>query len=175
MPWWTSVHCYRQDHSANLFDQRCRGRLLSCDRLFAASTPSLCIVKNDSQTHARPGNDRADAVPHDDAVRTACADNGPLARREHDARSLRDGCGMPARLRARPLLHQQQLAAGVVDAESAQYEHHLQRKRELAVDVLVKTVVAAGAIGEKERGGTALPRLVALFQKRIERRRIVDG
>src|SRR5207302_5462805 len=45
----------------------------------------------------------------------------------------------------------------------------LQRKRELAVDVLMQAVVAAGTIGEQKRCRAPLPGLVAFRKKCVER------
>ncbi|CKS59285.1 Uncharacterised protein [Mycobacterium tuberculosis] len=45
-------------------------------------------------------------------------------------------CGTPG-LGARPLFDKQELAAGVVGFRIAQVDHHLQRKHQLAVEILV--------------------------------------
>ena len=58
-----------------------------------------------------------------------------------------------ARLRARPLLDEQKLAALVVLTRTAQTKNDLPGNRHLAVDVLVQAVVSACLVGEKERVG----------------------
>src|SRR5437667_3787280 len=108
-------------------------------------------MKDAAQAHPRASGDSADAVAHDDAVRAPGAGNWPFARSEHHSGALRDRHCVPTRLRAWTLLEQQELAAGVIDSGAAQDEHDLQRKRELAVDVLMQTVVAAGVVRQQQR------------------------
>jgi len=64
--------------------------------------------------------------------------------------------GVADGLRPRPLLHQQEIAAGVVGARLAQKADELQRKRAIAVKVLVQAVVAARFIVQQQGRGFGL-------------------
>src|SRR3954447_21057266 len=90
-------------------------------------------------------------MAHGHAVVASSATYGPFPCGEHDAGSLVDAHGMPARLGARTLLDEQEFAAAIVHIGPVEPENDLQRKRHIAVDVLVKAVVAAGVIGEEQR------------------------
>src|SRR5213082_423915 len=61
------------------------------------------------------------------------------------------------KITARPLLDEQDLAAGVVDADLTQHARHLERKGKRAVEVLVEAVVAAGLVAEQEGRRPRLP------------------
>src|SRR5262249_61330198 len=106
-------------------------------------------------------------VPHGDAVVAPRAGDGTLARREDDAVALLDGDGVPARLRPRPLLDEEKLAARI-RAARRQRDDDLQWKRDLAVDVLMEAVVAAGRVLEEERRRPPLPRRVTTAEERAE-------
>src|SRR2546425_12518141 len=101
-------------------------------------------------------------VPATGRSRVAKMTAAPLLHRDRVA----------ARLRARSLLDEQKLAAGVVDAVAAENKDHLQRKREVAVDILMQAVIAAGDVRQQERRRPRLPRRMTFAQERIERRRI---
>src|SRR5262249_59963375 len=62
-----------------------------------------------------------------------------------------DGGG--ARLAARTLLREDQLAAVMVPARLRERQHHLERKCPLAVEILVQAIVVAGARSEERRVG----------------------
>ena len=108
-------------------------------------------------------------MPHDDAVSAAAAGDGTLAGREDDARSLLDRERMPARLRARPLLDEQEFAAAVIDVASAQGEDHLQRERQVAIEILMQAVVATRGVRQQQRRRPRLASRVALLQEFVER------
>src|SRR5207247_10125503 len=86
----------------------------------------------------------------------ALASRRPLPRGEDHQFSLLAGDGLAPGLVARALLDQQELAALVVDATAAEEGGDRQREGDVAVEVLVETVVAAGLVVEQERRGFRL-------------------
>src|SRR2546428_5614734 len=130
---------------------------------------SARVVKDDAERHARARTDCTDAVSHDDTVGAAAARDGTLAGREDDARSLLDRERMPARLRARPLLDEQEFAAAVIDVASAQGEDHLQRERQVAIEILMQAVVATRGVRQRQRRRPRLASRLALLQEFVER------
>src|SRR5437867_1630843 len=136
----------------------------------------LRVVEDDPQRIARPGGDAADSMAHGPAVDAARALDRTVAGREDDDLTLLGGDRLPPRLRSRSLLHQQEVPAGVVDAASAQEASELERKHDVAVEVLVQAVVAARLVVEQERRrlGLAAPaadRLEAVEGRRMHGRR----
>src|SRR5262245_11129179 len=104
------------------------------------------VVEDDAQRVARPRDDAAHAVAHGAPVDAPRAHDRPVARREDDDLTLLGGDGLAPRLGPRALLDQQEVAARVVDAPPAQEARDLQGKHDVAVDVLVQTVVAAALV-----------------------------
>src|SRR5687767_5716646 len=105
--------------------------------------PLLRVVEDDAQRVARPARDRGHAVADRRAIEAARTADRPVARREHDGFALLERQGLTSRLRTRPLLDEQELAAVVLLAPPRQETGHLQRERDRAVEVLVQAVVAA--------------------------------
>ena len=87
------------------------------------------------------------------------------------ASPCRERHDLALRLRARPLLDEQELAAGEVFARRAQQHRQLQREDQLAVEVLVQAVVVAGLVFEEQRRRPLLAGRVALREIGAERRR----
>ena len=87
-----------------------------------------------------------------------------IARAEHQAVALRDEGGGAAGLGAGPLLVQQELAARMVGARGTEVDHDLEREDQLAIQVTVQGIAAAGAVAEQDRGGLGLPGGVAHVQ-----------
>ena len=58
---------------------------------------------------------------------------------------------LAARLRARALLDEQELAAREVRPGTAEQHRDLERERDRAVEVLVQAVVAAGGVAQQQR------------------------
>src|SRR6185436_20702310 len=112
---------------------------------------SARVVKDDAQRVAPAAQHTADAVAHGGAIPAAGALDRAVPGREDQDLALLGGDRLTARLGARPLLHQQELAALVVGAP-AQEAGELQGKDDVAVDVLVQAVVAAGLVVEQQRG-----------------------
>src|SRR5436309_1553845 len=117
----------------------------------------LCVVKDDAERVAGAGGDATDAVAHGDAMPAAVAARRPLARGEDHQLTLLGGDRLAARLRARPLLDQQEVATLVVDAPAAQEAGDLQWKGDVAVQILVQAVVSAGFVMQQKRRRLGLP------------------
>src|SRR3989441_12929466 len=67
-----------------------------------------------------------------------------------------------------PLVDQQELAAGVVDARAGEEAGELQGEDDVAVEVLVEAVVAPRLVVEQERGRLGLAPAAAAGQERGE-------
>src|SRR5207249_2476614 len=118
---------------------------------------SLGVVEDDAEAQALAGGHPADAVAHGHAVGAARAHHRPVAVREDDRLAALEDDDLGARLRARPLLDEQELAARVVRAAAGEHAGELEGKGERAVEVLMQAVVAAGRVAEEQRGGPRLP------------------
>jgi hypothetical protein len=81
---------------------------------FRSRKPARRVVKDDSEGEALAAFDPALAVAQIDAISPARPLHGPLARGEDDAVALGQRCDLRARLHARALLGQHELAAGEV-------------------------------------------------------------
>src|SRR5437773_8334428 len=121
----------------------------------------LRVVKDDAERVARAAMNAADAVAQCRAIPAARALDGTVARREDHHLALHGGDDLAARLRARPLLDEQELAPVVVDAGPAQEARELERKDHVAVEVLVQAVVPAGFVVQEERRRFRLAMLTA--------------
>jgi len=88
-----------------------------------------------------------------------------MPRVEDDAVAAAERHDLDARLHARALLGEDEFAAGERDARLGKQDRHLQRKRQLAVEILVKAVVVAGAVLQQQRRWPRLPRFAAAFEK----------
>src|SRR5881628_240397 len=118
---------------------------------------SLGVVEDDAEAQALAGGHPADAVAHGRAVGAARARHRPVAGWEDDRLAALEDDDLAARLRAWPLLDEEDLAARIVRPPPAEHAGDLERKGERAVEVLVQAVVAAGRVAEEERGGPRLP------------------
>src|ERR1700749_4602167 len=87
---------------------------------------STGIMEDHPQGGAASVGHRRDAVTHADAVIAVAALTGPLTRGEEDEGALRRGEHVGAALRAGPLLHQDELAALIVDAAARQDSEDLE-------------------------------------------------
>src|SRR5207253_4653901 len=97
---------------------------------------------------------------------------GPVARREDDDLALLGRHDLAARLGARPLLDQQELAAGVVDGRAGEKAGELQGEDDVAVEVLVEAVVSTRLVVEEERRRLGLAAAAAEGEERGEIGRI---
>src|SRR5689334_16274410 len=119
------------------------------------------IVEDDPESVAPPVAQPADAVAERDAVVAARAPMRPAVDREHDGVALAERNHLGARLHARPLLGEHELAAVEILSRRRQQDRELQRKDVVAIEILVQAIVVAGAVLQQERGGPRLARGVA--------------
>ena len=124
-------------------------------------------MEDDAQRKRSPA-EPADAVAHGDAIGAARAlHRAARARRRSRRRPGARRHDLGARLHARPLLGQHELAACEVAARLGQQDRDLERKQMLAVDVLMQAIVVARAIAQQERRRPRLTRLVAAGAERL--------
>src|ERR1700722_704116 len=133
------------------------------------------VVKCRAQREALAAFDPAHAMAQIDAISPARPLHRPLAHREDDAVALRKRRDLRARLHARPLLGQYELAAGEVMARLGEQDRELQRKEMLAVHVLMQAIVVAGAVAQQKRRRPFLTRLMAARQEGFVFRGIANG
>ncbi|SEC96271.1 hypothetical protein SAMN04489727_5775 [Amycolatopsis tolypomycina] len=74
-----------------------------------------------------------------------------VAGGKHQAVALGNECRRAAGLGPGSLLHQEELAAGVVGARLVEVDHHLQREHSIAVEVAVQRVPAARLVAQQDR------------------------
>lgn len=104
-------------------------------------------------------------MAHVDAIVAARAFDGAVARGEDNRLTLIGEDHLRLGLGAGLLFDKDELAAVPVAAVLPEQKNHLQGKADVAVEILVETVVAAGLVVEHERGGLRLPGFVARFQE----------
>jgi hypothetical protein len=85
--------------------------------------------------------------------------------REDDAAALAQRHDLGAALHAGPLLGQHELAAGEVRLRLRQQDRHLQRKSQLAIEVLVQAVEVSRTVLQQQRRGPDLTGGVTLVEK----------
>ena len=132
----------------------------------AAPINSLGVMKDDAERMAMAGAQTAHAMPHVHPIDAPRALHRPMMDREDHAFALLERDHLGARLHARTLLGQHELAAGEVVAGAGEQERDLERKDMLAVKVLVQAIVVAGTVLQEQRRRLRLPRLVAAAKKR---------
>ena len=88
---------------------------------------------------------RADAVAHGNAIGAASALDGAVVDGEDHRLARLERHDMDPRLHPRPLLGQHELAAGKLLSRPRQQEGRLQREVELAVQILMQTIIVAAA------------------------------
>src|SRR5438034_3752855 len=93
-----------------------------------------------------------------------------VARGEDHDLSLLGRQHVGPRLRARPLLEEEEFAALVIGAAAGEKHRELQRERDLAVQVLVQAVVSADLVVQQERRRFRLTMPGAYGPERSERR-----
>ena len=89
----------------------------------------------------------------------------PIVDGEGHGIALGEGHHLDAALHARPLLGQREFAAGEVAARLRQQDRDLDRKGEVAVEVLVQAVEVAGDILQQQRRRARLAGRVAALQE----------
>ena len=115
------------------------------------ATGSASVVKDDAQRLAVARPDPAHPVAQVDTIVAACASHGPMADRKDDAITLVERHHLDARLHARPLLRQHELATGEVSIRPREQECDLQWEDVLPVEILVEAVVVPFTVPEQER------------------------
>src|SRR5258708_3260632 len=107
-------------------------------RLGDAGAASFGIMKYDSGGMPLPRTDPAHAVAHIDPIGAAGAGYRPMADRKDHALPSSQRHDLRARLQARSLLREHEVAAGEVDIRPRQQKCDLQRKDVLAVATLLQ-------------------------------------
>src|SRR5262245_60580706 len=103
-------------------------------------------MKNDAQRVPRPGGHARYAMADVAAAVAVLARYGTFARREDHHLPEPRYQRLADRLGTRPLLHQQERTAAVIDVRAAEEYGELQRERNVAVQVAVQTIVTAGLV-----------------------------
>src|SRR4030095_13598718 len=103
------------------------------------------------------------------AIGAARAVDRPVAGREYDRLAALERDRAAARLLARPLLHEQELAAFEVDARPREQDRDLERKGDSAIQVLVQVVEAARLVVQEQRRRAPLTLGAAAAQEARER------
>src|SRR5579883_595686 len=129
------------------------------------------VVEDDAEGEAPARADAAHPVAEIDAVEAARAAHGAVMHREDHRLALRERHHLGARLHARPLLDEEELAAGELRAGCAQKQGELQGEDQGAVEVLVQAVVVPGPVFEEKRRRLGLPGGVAFGEIGRETRR----
>src|SRR5215471_19979491 len=115
------------------------------------------VVEDDAEGVALAADEAAHPVTHRHAIRATRTLHGAVARGEDDHLALLEMHDAPARLGARSLLHEEELASREVLAGLAQEHGELEGKDDVAVEILVQAVVAVGLVAQEKRGGFTLP------------------
>ena len=125
----------------------------------------------------RPLRTHADTVAHRRRRPASLRLHRPVARGEDQALTLADDGRGGARLCARSLLDDDELAAGVIRPRSVEADHHLDREHQLAVQIAVQRVPVARSVAQQQRRRTGLARGVALRRatRRARRARAAGG
>src|SRR5688572_5281210 len=116
----------------------------------ARGDASTGVVKDDPERRSLARPDRADAVTHVGRVPAANALHRPVRYGEDHGVALADGDHRAARLHARPLLGEQELAALEILAGPGQQDRGLEREAFGAVEILVEAVVVARPVAKQQ-------------------------
>jgi hypothetical protein len=125
------------------------------------------VVEDDAKGKALAALEAAHPMAHVDAIGAARALLGPLPHGEDDAVALAQAHNLHPRLHPGPLLGQHEFAAVKVASRLGKEDRDLERKKVLAIDVLVQAIVVAGAIAQQERRRPRLTRLMAAREERF--------
>ena len=109
------------------------------------------VVEDHAQRVTLPGSHAADAVAEVDAIDPARATHGALVHGKDHGIPPSERHDLDARLHARPLLGQHELAAGELLAGLRQQARNLKRKDMLAIQILVQAVVVVRTVAEEQR------------------------
>jgi hypothetical protein len=100
-------------------------------------------VENDPDGVPHAGPDAADAMAQVHAIAALRSLHRPVMDGERHGVALPQRHDLCAALHPRPLLRQDELAAGKVDARRGEKDRNLDREGEIAVQVLVEAVEVA--------------------------------
>ena len=110
-------------------------------------------------------------MAHRSAMKAAGSLYRPLIRGKDHGIALPERDDLAARLHARPLLDQHELAAGEIADRVAQQHGRLQRKDEIAVEVPVQAVVVAGPVAQQQWRRPFLAAGMAFVEPALQGRR----
>ncbi len=115
-----------------------------------------------------PCQQTADTMPHGDAIGAARALHRPVIDGEYDPFPLLERHHFDAGLQARSLLGQDEFAAGEVNEGAIEKEGDLQRKMQLAIQILMKTVIIPWPVAQKQWRRAALTLVMTKTQEPVE-------
>ncbi len=120
-------------------------------------------MKYDAEGVAAAGANAAHAMPHSDTIHPARATGRTVVHGKNDGIALAERHHLGARLHARALLSEDKFSSREGSRRREQ-DGHLKRKDKIAINVLVETVIIAGAIGQQQGRGLGLSGIVAALQ-----------
>src|SRR5262249_2796310 len=129
--------------------------------------PLFCVVEDYAEAVALTRTDGAHAMTDVDAIIAACAGDRTVAIGKNEGFALLKADRSAARLGPRTLLDQEQLAANEIISLAAEEAGHLQRERNLAIEVLMQAVIATGPVVEDQRSRLALSVFAADFKEAL--------
>jgi hypothetical protein len=140
---------------------------LVCKRMVRRHRPaqSPCVVEDNPDGVAHAGADAAHPMAEIHAVIALRTLHRPIVDSEGHGISLPKRHDLDATLHARPLFVQGELAACEVRAGFREEDCDLDRKREIAVQILVEAIEVARDILQQQRCRTRLAGIVALLQE----------
>src|SRR6476646_6849415 len=120
-------------------------------------------MENNPQGVPRATKHAAYPVPQVDAVEASRTLHWSVSSCKNNRLPLIPSHHLGLRLRPRLLLHQDEFAAFPFAPRLPQQEHHLQRKANLSVEILMQTVISARFIMKHQWRGLSLAGLVTNF------------
>ena len=103
-------------------------------------------MEDDAQGVPASAANTADAMPHINAIDTACTLHRSLVHSKNYRIALTQRNDLWPGLHARPLLGKNEFTTGEITVGRRQQNCHLQRKNMLAIQVLMQAVVIANAV-----------------------------
>jgi hypothetical protein len=119
------------------------------------------VVENDAGCVALPRAQAANAVPQVDPVGAPRPLNRAMVHGKRYSIPLAQGYYLRSRLHPRTLFREHKLAAGEIPFRFGEKEGHLDGKGMLSIKILVKAVVIAFSILQKQGSGTKLACIMA--------------
>lgn len=130
-----------------------------CDAVFFRN--SLGVVEDDSEGETVAGADGADSMAHGYSIHTTGTVLRAMVDGEDDSLALMERDDRGPGLHARALFGEDELASSEVASRLAEEEGDLKREDELAIEVLMETVVVLLLVLEKQWSGASLASVVA--------------